>query len=68
MKILVYIALVIVLTAPMIWVWNPIRKWLRPEQKLGNLLWRALVLLGAFILYGLLAFWLALFLMGLIRG
>jgi hypothetical protein len=68
MKTLVYIALVIVLTAPLVWAWNPIRKWMSPEQALGTLLLRVLALLAAFIVYGLMAFWLALFLMGLIHG
>jgi len=67
MKVLVYIALVVVLAAPLIRLWNPVRKWLGPEQSLATLLLRILIVAVVFILYSLLAFWLALYLMGLFK-
>lgn len=64
MKLLVYISLVIVLTAPLVWAWKFIRAWLAPTVPLGTLLMRILGLSIAFIVYALLCLWMALYLMG----
>ena len=65
MRSMIYIALVIVLTAPLVWVWNPIRRWLAPELPVGRILLRVLAMSIAYMVYASLAFWLAITLMGL---
>ncbi len=67
MKLLVYISLVVVLTAPLVWAWRSIRAWLGPEVPFRSVLLRILCLCAGFILYASLCLWAALFLMGMLR-
>ena len=64
MRLVLYIALVVVMVAPMVWGWNPIRRWLSPDQPLSRLLLRVLLLSIAFCLYAITCLWLTIILMG----
>jgi hypothetical protein len=55
---LVYSALIVVMTTPLVLAVNPIRRWLDPGQPFGRIALRVLLLLTAFIVYGLCCLWL----------